>query len=95
MSTAGSGRPGANRGKSLGSVIEQQYRYKDSEKFAGAIKRDKHILAIDRKLNWVLAQIMEVRYEIPYDDDAEFWDPVDLTDATAAENQTDEPMSGQ
>jgi hypothetical protein len=46
-------------------------------------------------MNWVLAQIMEVRYEIPYDDDAEFWDPADLTDATAAENQTDEPMTGQ
>ena len=29
-------------------------------------------------MQWKLAQILEVRHEVPYDDDAEFWDPNDL-----------------
>ena len=66
-------------------MIEQQYRYNDKEKFAGAIKKEKHVLAIDRKLQWKLAQILEVRYEVPYDEDAEFWDPTDNNEATAAD----------
>jgi len=41
-------------------------------------------------MQWKLAQILEVRYEVPYDEDAEFWDPADMTDATAAENHTDD-----
>ena len=89
------GRPAPNRGKSLGTVIEQQYRYKDNEKWAGAIKKEKHVLAIDRKLKWKLAQILEVRYEVPYADESEFWDIADATDATAAENQFDEPISSK
>ena len=56
--------------------MKQRYRYKDSEKFAGAIKKDKHVLAIDREHNWKLAQILEVRYEVPYTEEAVFWDPV-------------------
>lgn len=88
-------RVGNNRGKSLGTVIEQQYRYKDNEKFGGAIKKEKHVLAIDRKMQWKLAQIIEVRYEVPYDEEAEFWDPSDLADAATGETHTDEPMSGQ
>ena len=80
-----SGRAAGARGKSLGSVIEQQYRYKDNEKFAGGIKKDKHVLAIDRKKEWKVAQILEVRYEEPYDDDIEFWDQAEANDATAAE----------
>ncbi len=51
------------------------------------------MLAIDRNLKWALAQIYEIRYEVPYDDDAEFWDPVDLTDATACKNPLDEPTT--
>lgn len=82
---SGAGRATGARGKSLGSVIEQQYRYNDKEKFAGAIKKEKHVLAIDRKLQWKLAQILEVRYEVPYDEDAEFWDPTDNNEATAAD----------
>ena len=45
--------------------MRQRYRYRDNEKFAGAIKKDKHVLALDRKGAWVLAQILEVRYELP------------------------------
>ena len=56
--------------------MKQRYRYKDSEKFAGAIKKDKHVLAIDREHNWKLAQLLEVRYEVPYTEEAVFWDPV-------------------
>ena len=60
-----------NRGKSLGRLVEQlktqNFRYKDSEKFAGAIKKEKHVLAIDRKGDWRLAQILEVRLEVPFD----------------------------
>ena len=74
----GGGGKGAARGKSLGRVDalhkSQNYRFKDDEQFAGAIKEGKHVLALDRKLQWKLAQIMEVRYEVPYDDDAQFWD---------------------
>ena len=45
-------------------------------------------------MSWKLAQILEVRYEVPYDDDAVFWDPPaveeDVTMAAAGEaaNQT-------
>ena len=89
---SGQNRASNARGKSLGSVIEQQYRYKDNEKFAGGIKEGKHVLAIDRKMSWKLAQILEVRLEVPYDDEAEFWDPTDMNEATAVENR-DEPVS--
>ena len=45
-----------NRGKSLESIMNQQmrqrYRYRDNEKFSGAIKKDKHVLALDRKGQW-------------------------------------------
>ena len=34
------------------------------------------MLALDRKLQWRLAQILEVRYELPQDEDAIFIDPV-------------------
>ena len=35
-------------------------------------------------MEWKLAQILEVRYEVPYDEDALFWDPEEPTnDATA------------
>ena len=35
-------------------------------------------------MEWKLAQILEVRYEVPYDEDAVFWDPEEPTnDATA------------
>ena len=51
------------------------------------------MLAIDRKMQWKLAQILEVRYEVPYDDEAEFWDPNDLTEATTAAENQDEPMA--
>lgn len=45
-------------------------------------------------MKWKLAQILEVRYEVPYDDDAVFWDPEDSTaevpstTAVKAENGT-------
>ena len=34
---------------------------------------------MDRDLTWKLAQILEVRYEVPYDEDALFWDPEEST----------------
>lgn len=34
-------------------------------------------------MSWKLAQILEVRYEVPYDEDAVFWDPV-VEDVTMA-----------
>ena len=75
-----------NRGKSLGNVIEfqnkQKYRYKDHEKFAGAIKKEKHVLALDRKMEWKLAQIIEVRNEVTHDEDAAFFDIEDATQPT-------------
>lgn len=52
---AGAGAGGGARGKSLSNVVEQKFRYKDSEKFAGAIKKEKHVLAISRKMDWKLA----------------------------------------
>ena len=57
----------------------QNFRYRDNEKFAGAIKKEKHVLAIDRNMQWKLAQILDVRYEVPYDVDAIFWDPEEST----------------
>ena len=35
-------------------------------------------------MSWKLAQILEVRYEVPYDDDAVFWDPPAEEDVTMA-----------
>ena len=63
--------------------LKQKYRYKDSEKFAGAIKKEKYVLAFEPNMTWKLAQILEVRYELPFDNDAQFWDDVENTaDAT-------------
>ena len=91
-----SGSSGA-RGKNYGRVIQQlqtqNFRYKDNEKFAGAIKKEKHVLAIDRNMEWTLAQILEVRYEVPYDEDALFWDPEDPTNDAAAANNNAEGES--
>lgn len=36
---------------------------------------------------------MEVRYELPYDNEVEFWDPADLAEATNNETHTDDPSS--
>ena len=55
--------------------MRQRYRYRENQQFAGAIKKDKHVLALDRKLQWRLAQILEVRYELAQDEDAIFIDP--------------------
>ena len=53
-----SGSSGA-RGKNYGQVIQQlqtqNFRYRDNEKFAGAIKKEKHVLSIDRNMEWALA----------------------------------------
>ena len=51
----------------------QTYRYRDNEKYAGALKKDKHVLAYDRDNEWKLAKILEVRYFVPYDEDAKFY----------------------
>ena len=87
-----SGSSGA-RGKNYGQVIQQlqtqNFRYRDNEKFAGAIKKEKHVLSIDRNMEWALAQILEVRYEVPYDEDALFWDPEDSTNDAAAAKDAD------
>ena len=49
------------------------------------------MLAIDRAGEWKLSVIMEVRYDVPYDADAQFWEIEKAVDATAAENGLDEP----
>ena len=68
---------GNSRGKNLGRLQEfhnmQTYRYRDNEKYAGALKKDKHVLAYDRDNEWKLAKILEVRYFVPYDEDAKFY----------------------
>ena len=48
------------RAKNMEAVMEQQikqkYRYKDNEEFAGAIQRNKHVLALERdNETWRLA----------------------------------------
>lgn len=43
------------------------------------------MLAIDRNMQWKLAQILEVRYEVPYDEDAIFWDPEESDAANSGE----------
>ena len=64
------------RAKNLGAIQEQQMkdriRYKENEKFAGAIKRDKYVMALKRdNKTWKLAQILEIRYAQPFDSDEE------------------------
>ena len=51
------------------------------------------MLAIDRNMDWKLAQILEVRYEVPYDEDAVFWDPEEST-AEVASTTTPTPTTG-
>ena len=39
-------------------------RYADAEEFAGAIKRDKLVMALMRdNMTWALAKILEIRYK--------------------------------
>ena len=51
------------------------------------------MLAIDRAGEWKLSLIMEVRYDVPYDADAQFWEVDNAIDATAAENGLDDPAA--
>lgn len=52
--------------------MKDRIRYKDNEKFAGAIKRDKYVMALRRdNITWKLAQILEVRFAQPPDSDEE------------------------
>ena len=104
QATSGAAQTGAptggnNRGKNYGRVIQQlatqNYRYRDNEKFAGAIKKEKHVLAIDRNMEWKLAQILEVRHEIPFDEDALFWDPEESTAAAKTDEAGDAAMKNE
>ena len=65
--------------------MKQKFRYKENEKFSGAIKKDKYVLALDLNEDWKLAQILEVRYAIPYDNDAQFWDTAPASGAAEAD----------
>ena len=62
-------------------------RYADNEEYAGAIKKDKLILAIMRdNKTWALAQILEVRYKPePNSDDDDY-----VADAQRAQSNNDE-----
>ena len=40
-------------------------------------------------MEWTLAQILEVRLEVPYDEDALFWDPEESTNDAAKEADGD------
>ena len=91
--TSNQSRISGSRGKSLASVIEQKFRYKDNEKYAGAIKPKKYVLAIDRQNQWKVAQILEVREEkdVINGDEAEWWDPQDLNENENATMEVDDP----
>ena len=45
-------------------------------------------------MKWKLAQILEVRYEVPYDEDAVFWDPQEDGGQAAAGKTTTETAGG-
>ena len=95
--TSNQSRINGSRGKSLASVIEQKFRYKDNEKYAGAIKPKKYVLAIDRQNQWKVAQILEVREEkdVINGDEAEWWDPQDLNENENATMEVDDPEKKQ
>ena len=79
--------------------MKDRIRYKENEKFAGAIKRDKYVMALKRdNKTWKLAQILEVRYALPPDSDEE---PENDSDAEMDpkkdenENNTNTKQNGQ
>ena len=80
------------RAKNMEAVMEQQikqkYRYKDNEEFAGAIQRNKYVMALKRdNKSWRLAQILEIRYKLEPNSDEE---PEDEDETQADRNSEEE-----
>ncbi len=58
-----SSQPKRGMGKDIGGFAQMQKRFPDTEKekYPGAYKPDQKVLALDRQMNWKVAEIYGVR----------------------------------